>query len=201
MNGSKNDKMLQFLEKNKKAISNPIIKSFLSEKRNYKLLDKTINNPTKENMGIIDRAFQKHYLRIRIISYISNLIYHFSIDYDIKVNRLNNRYTLILDKQAFDNNNSTFKDIIEDNPTSNFDEVYGNDLTEHIENHELYKAIKQLTEKQLIILQMRYLENMPLNEIAKQLNTSPQNISNQHSRAIKKLRELILGQQKGSENN
>jgi len=193
LRNSTNKKLKIFLEKNKEAFENPIIMSFLNKKENYKLLESAILNPSYENMNKIDDAFKKHYMKIRKFAYISKLIHNFSIDYDKKANRYKNHHTLILDQELFEEDNTvTFKDIIEDNSPRNLDlYIYGKKLINHIGDYDLYKAINQLTDNQVKILEMRYLRDMQTNEIAQKLDTSPQNISNQHSKAIKKIRKIL----------
>lgn len=188
---SANFMMLKLIEQNKDVIQNPIIKSFLDKKENYKLVSNAISYPSEKNKNAVDKAFKEHYKQIKKMAYISNLIHFFSIDYDKKIRKLNNRYTLILDKEITDNKDTTFKDLVVSKPlyTQN---IFGNNLKDHIENIELYEALKLLTEKQLSILEMKFLKNMTTKEIAETTETTPQNISNQFNKSIRKLKKLLI---------
>lgn len=112
---SSSDKVTQFFADHQKALENPIIKGFLVNKNNYKLVVKAIMEPTKENREKVDEAFTKHYHQVKRIKYINNLIRFVSIDYDKKVRKLNQRFLLILDQPLSDNDRSTMKDLIIDN--------------------------------------------------------------------------------------
>ncbi|WP_461183434.1 sigma-70 family RNA polymerase sigma factor [Virgibacillus kimchii] len=179
------------MENNKEALKNPIIKSFLDNMLNYELVKQAVTNPTDENKKIINVLFKKHYMNVKKITYINNLIYYFSIDYDKKIKKIYNLYTLTLDKKISDGNNTTFKDLIETKPYYGYQNIYGYRLKNHIENKMLYKALNKLTEKQLFILEMKYFNKLTLYEIAEATNTSTQNISNQHNKALKHLKNFI----------
>lgn len=184
--------MEEFLNNNKEAVKNPIIKSFLENEKNYELVKRALTNPTGENKKVIDKLFKEHYLNIKKIAYINNLIHYFPIDYDKKVKKIYKIYNLTLDKQISDENNTTFKDLIETNPHYSDQKIFGSRLKNHIENKMLYKSLDKLTEKQLFILEMKYLNNMTIYEIAEVTNTSTQNISNQHNKALKKLKDSLV---------
>ncbi|MFD2658527.1 sigma-70 family RNA polymerase sigma factor [Gracilibacillus thailandensis] len=198
---SKESLMLKFIERNKEAIQNPIIESFLENDKNYELLQKAITNPTDENKREIDNAFKEHYKKIKKIKYISNLIRYFSIDYDKKIKKLNKRFSLTLDKEVLEEGNTTYKDLIETKPLYSEQEAYGKKLKDHIENDKLYQALNALTKKQLEILELKYLKEMSINEIAELIGTTSQNISNQHNKALKKLYKIIGSSDNGSESN
>lgn len=96
----KNDKQKieEFFYRNNEQVNNPIIKSFLSDSQNLYLVQKAILYPTDLNKKLVDESFQSHYINVRKIKYVSNLIYFFSLDFDKKRRRLQNRSLLILDK-------------------------------------------------------------------------------------------------------
>ncbi|MCC2248968.1 sigma-70 family RNA polymerase sigma factor [Virgibacillus sp. AGTR] len=179
-------KIDEFFKRNKENLKNPIIKSFLSDSKNYKLLLNYLLNTTDNNKKAVDNAFQLHYINVKKIKYISNLIYYFSVDFDKKKRRDVNRNLLVLDKRLPNDTTSTYKDLIEDK-SRNIVNVFGASLFDHIEDKKLVKALNYLTQKQLKIVEMIYLKNLSLKEIAKLLQSTPQNISNQHRKALKKL--------------
>lgn len=55
------------------------------------------------------------------------------------------------------------------------------------DNETLITGLKSLTKKQLIILNLIYIKELKLIEIANLLGTTPQNISNQHRKSLNKL--------------
>ncbi|WP_010095562.1 sigma-70 family RNA polymerase sigma factor [Ornithinibacillus scapharcae] len=186
----KDQKLVDFFRKNREKVNNPIIKSFLASKENLSLVEKAIMDPSYINREKVDKAFQEHYQRIRKIKYISNLIYFFSIDYDKKVKKHKERALLVLDKELSGSESITLKDVIsEDN--QDMDSFVGNNIFETIEDELLMRAIKSLPQKQIQILDMIYHKELPLKEIATKLQTTPQNISNHHRKALKKLKQIL----------
>ncbi|WP_243292137.1 sigma-70 family RNA polymerase sigma factor [Bacillus sp. FJAT-47783] len=182
----KRNKVEEFFKNNKEALENPIIKSFLENEENYELLIKALEYPIDSNKKLVDKAFSIHYRQIKKIKYINNLIHYFSIDYDRKIRKLNQRFLLTLDQPLEEGSDSTMKDVLIDN--GNEERYYGkSSLKEQIENEKLYKALDILTQKQTLILDMLYVKQLTLNEISNILGTTPQNISNQHKKALKKL--------------
>lgn len=190
-NISDNTKIKNFMLKHNKAFTNPIVNNFLKNKKNYNLFQKAIYDPSNKNKEEVDKAFKSYYEKVKKISYINNLIHYFSIDYDKHIKNYKNRYMLTLDNQINENNSRTFKEIHSNLIQQPVDNYYGNNLKEHIENTKLYKALNSLTQKQLMILEMKYLKEMTFKEIAKTTGTSPQNISNQHKKSLKKLLNVI----------
>ncbi|ANB56973.1 RNA polymerase sigma factor, sigma-70 family protein [Anoxybacillus sp. B7M1] len=185
------DKITQFFVDNQKALENPIIKGFLANKNNYKLVVKAIIEPTKANREKVDEAFTKHYNQVKKIKYINNLIRFVSIDYDKKIRKLNQRFLLTLDQPLSDNNHSTMKDLIIDDNNIDLDDIVKLSLKNQIQNEKLYKSLDVLTQKQALILEMIYVNNLSLREIAKILDSTPQNVSNIHKKALKKLQKEI----------
>ncbi|MGJ3221782.1 sigma-70 family RNA polymerase sigma factor [Geobacillus sp. CAMR5420] len=62
-------------------------------------------------------------------------------------------------------------------------------LKDQIENERLYRALDVLTQKQVLILEMIYVNNLTLREIANILDSTPQNVSNLHRKALEKLKK------------
>lgn len=50
-------KIEEFKEENKDFLENPIVKSFLMEEKNQKLLVEVICDPTEENQKLLDNEF------------------------------------------------------------------------------------------------------------------------------------------------
>lgn len=190
----KNDKQKieEFFYRNNEQVNNPIIKSFLSDSQNFYLVQKAILFPTDLNKKLVDESFQSHYINVRKIKYVSNLIYFFSLDFDKKRRRLQKRSLLILDKGLSEEGETTLKELIEDTRNENdLDHLIGGGLLDNIEDVQLLKSLQKLTVKQLQILEMIYVKELSIKEIAQLLQTTPQNISNHHRKALNKLNHSL----------
>lgn len=82
----------------------------------------------------------------------------------------------------------TLQDTIED--TKNIGLLEGIEFAE--ERQTLKKAINYLDERDRILVQRYYFEGISFEKIAVELNVTKQRISQVHSRAIKRLRNLII---------
>lgn len=180
-----------FFHRNQQNLENPIIKSFLKNRENYQLVIQAILEPTRTNMDIVDHLFQAHYMKVKKIKYVSTLIHFFSIDYDKRKRRENQRNLLILDKPLSTDSEVSPKDLIVDEQSIPI--TFGSSLIDNIEDEKLAEALKRLSSKQLRILEMLYLENRPLKEVAEILHLSPQNASNHHKKALKKIYQFYIG--------
>ncbi|KOS63839.1 sigma-70 family RNA polymerase sigma factor [Lysinibacillus sp. FJAT-14222] len=190
--GNDNQKIEEFFYKNNKQVNNPIIKSFLSDSENLYLVQKAILYPTDINKKLVDESFQTHYINVRKIKYVSNLIYFFSLDFDKKRRRVQNRILLILDKGLSEEGGTTAKELIEDVSNENeLNNIVGEGLLDNIEDDQLLKSLQKLTVKQLQILEMIYVKDLSIKEIAQTLQTTPQNISNLHRKALNKLNNTL----------
>ncbi|MED4271752.1 sigma-70 family RNA polymerase sigma factor [Geobacillus stearothermophilus] len=184
------DKVTKFFIDNKEALENPIVKGFLSNKNNYELVVRAITEPSEINREKVDQAFTAHYKKVKKIKYISNLIRFFSIDFDKKIRKLNQRFLLTLDQPLAEDNNVSMKDLLMDTNTS-INVFEQRSLKDQIENERLYRALDVLTQKQVLILEMIYVNNLTLREIANILDSTPQNVSNLHRKALEKLKKEI----------
>ncbi|MEY2363489.1 sigma-70 family RNA polymerase sigma factor [Lysinibacillus capsici] len=168
----------EFFYRNREQVKNPIIRSFLADAQNLYLVQHAILHPNDCNLKMVDETFQAHYQRVQKIKYISNLIYFFSLDFDKKKRRLQNRFLLVADSGLMDDGIS-------------YEEREEEGLLEKIENEQLFKGLQKLTDKQLQILEMIYVKDYSIKVIAETLKTTPQNISNLHRKALKKLHHII----------
>ncbi len=183
------EKIAEFFRKYRDKVQNPIIKGFLANEDNLSLLKKYILNPTDANKKKVDVAFKQHYNRVLKIKYVSNLIYFFTMDYNIKRRKENDTVLLILDKSSEYDARTPLKDLIEDKNEEKH--TLNRNLLDDIESERLIKALQTLTEKQLLILDLIYHKQLTLKEISEILKTTPQNISNLHRKSLKKLNELL----------
>jgi RNA polymerase sigma factor (sigma-70 family) len=187
-----NQKIEEFFYRNNEQVNNPIIKSFLSDSQNLYLVQKAILYPTDINKKLVDESFQSHYVNVRKTKYVSNLIYFFSLDFDKKRRRLQNRSLLILDKGLSEKDGKTALEQIEDaSNETELDNIVGEGLLDNIEDEHLLKSLQKLTVKQLQILEMIYVKELTIKEIAQTLQTTPQNISNLHRKALNKLNNSL----------
>ena len=185
-------KIEEFFYRNNEQVNNPIIKSFLSDSNNLYLVQKAILYPTDHNKKLVDESFQSHYINVRKIKYVSNLIYFFSLDFDKKRRRLQNRALLILDKGLSEEGGTAAKELIEDASVgTKLDHIVDGGLLDNIEDEQLLKSLQKLTVKQLQILEMIYVKELSIKEIAHTLQTTPQNISNLHRKALNKLKTTL----------
>ncbi|WP_107842051.1 sigma-70 family RNA polymerase sigma factor [Metasolibacillus meyeri] len=177
---------------NNKVLENPLVKSFLEDEEHFTLFENAILNPTQENKNKVEVMFKSYYEKIRINSYFKNLIRYYAIDFDKKIRRINNRYVLSLDRQIGkdDAESETFKELIENEGEMSF-ESEEITLRDEISNELLFQALEVLTETQYTVLDLIYVKNFTRTEVAKLMNSSPQNISNIHKKAIAKLKNCI----------
>lgn len=189
---------LKGLLKKKKITENPLINGFLENDEYFALFEKAILVPSEENKNKVEEVFKSYYEKIRINAYFNNLIKYYAIDFDKKVRKINHRFALTLDKPvgAEETEIGTLKDFLTGNMVVEETENDDKTLREEISNEILYKALEVLTETQYKVLDLIYVKNLTKKEVANLVNSSPQNVSNIHSKAIKKLKNSIVGGQK-----
>lgn len=179
-------------------LQNPLLKSFLDEQENYMLFKKAILEPNQENKDKVEELFKIHYEKVRLNAYFNKLLKNFAIDFDKKVRKLQQRFSLTLD---------SIQDV---SPVKNLSmdlQINGDDLNtpegslkEEIGDVTLSKALESLTKTQYKILELIYVRKLTNLEVAKLLDSSPQNISNLHRKAIKKLKNEMEGKKNGKTN-
>lgn len=121
-------------------------------------------------------------LNRRFISYMANLIYYNSINYDKKRRMKDTRFPLTLDND--DNMESVLLTIYDP------DVIHAN-LRDHITDYALFQAYETLSSRQQEILSLAYVHNLKDEEIAKKLGYTQQNISKHRLKALEKLRRLL----------
>ncbi len=148
----------------KEIVDHPLIQQFLSNPKNQQLLRQVMEEPNEENAKKLDSEFKQFYQKIRIIKYISTMIRIFSVDFDKRVKKKQQRFPLILDHP----DTQEVKDPVQ---TDTYEAVLFNqqDLGEHLQDQRLYKAYQQLTDKQKMVLTHIYVEGQTMKEIADRL--------------------------------
>lgn len=121
-------------------------------------------------------------LNRRFITYMANLIYYNSINYDKKRRLKDNRFPLTLD------NNENLESVL---LTVYDSESVPPNLKDHITDPSLYQAYESLPAQQQQILSFAYVQKLNDKEIARILGVSQQNISKHRLKALAKLRQLI----------
>ncbi|KXI54493.1 MULTISPECIES: sigma-70 family RNA polymerase sigma factor [Bacillus cereus group] len=192
-----NNKIIQdFINKHKKKMEQPIVRSFLQSKYNYNLFEEAITNPTPENKQILDQTFKSHFKKIKVIDYVSKLIHYYSIDLQKKITLNKQRNVLNLDSTVATKDGdmiSKYDIITLDNEDNTYDKFIQNEdnLQSHLSDELLIKSFRKLSKKQIKILNLFYLEEYTNKEIAKILGESEQTISYNHKSAIKKLKQSM----------
>ncbi|WP_339998786.1 sigma-70 family RNA polymerase sigma factor [Priestia aryabhattai] len=180
-------------EKWKEMMKHPIMNHFFHSTEHYQLLKNVLEDPSEENVKEIDQKFQHFYKEIRIIKYINTMIRIFSVDFDKRVRKNQDRFSLTLDHPKI--SSSLSQEVKGDS----YDEYIRKQksIDQHIENKVLYEAFLQLTKKQKQVFTYMYVEQLNMQEIAEMLGESRQNISNIHKRGLKKIRNYIDPDSKG----
>lgn len=175
----------------------PLIAGFLKDNRHYELYEKAILNPTIENKNKVEEIFKLYYEKVRMDAYIFNLIKYYAIDFDKKIKKLNNRYLLSLDKPTIKDEKLNLIDSIGNSiQFTNECKTLRDEITDEI----IIRALNSLTDYQYKILDLIYVKNLTQKEIAALVNSSPQNISNIHKKALRKLKLQINLLKEGKEN-
>src|SRR5699024_45262 len=121
--------------------------------------------PTEDNWQRLDQAFRQFYTEIRFINYIAKVLWRYAKDFRVKYQRDEARYLCMLDEPIQIKGESsaiTYKDQLVDHRQDNTPK--GETLLDQVEDLQLQKALKQLTDKQLRVLDGYYVHNMTQKE-------------------------------------
>ncbi len=179
-------------------LEDPIMRNFLKDSDNYGLFLNAMEKPTNDNKQLLDKAFKSYFKKVKIISYISNLIYFYSIGFDKKVSINNKRNILNLDKPITNEgeNHTTILDLMSDDLTDitymQFEKKQTH-LKEHITDELLCEGLSLLSKKQLEILNLYYVHQYNNKQISRILSVSEQTISYNHKKALKTLKSQLIG--------
>ncbi|AKG04104.1 hypothetical protein AAV35_004435 [Salimicrobium jeotgali] len=184
----KNRSIEEFRKNNPTFMQQPIVRAFLQEERHLNLLQKHLQGDHQASI-LLDEKFRHYFYRAKIVSYLSNLIHYFSIDYDKRKNVDAQRFPLILNK-PLDNNqegdNQQLSEVLggEEVP---YDELVEENLEDVFTNPTLSKAVRKLTRKQKHVLSLFFIHELNNKEIAAYLGDSEQNVSNLKTRALQNI--------------
>lgn len=180
-----------FTSQHSQALSNYVVQRFLSQESNYQLFATAICFPTEDNWRKLDQAFRQFYTEIRFINYIAKVLWRYGKDFRVKYQRDAARYLFILDEPIQIKGESSaisYKDQLADQSEDNTPK--GESLFDQVEDLQLQKALKQLTDKQLKVLDSYYVHDMTQKEIAQHLGGSQQSISKILKTTLDKLKEF-----------
>lgn len=76
--------------------------------------------------------------------------------------------------------------------TAGFEEVVESQLVKEDLYYRIYQEILQLPDAQQQLLKMIFVEDLSIDEIARRLGKTPNNVRNQKARALEKLRSILL---------
>lgn len=176
-------------------LKNPILKSFLDNPDNKLLFDNYLKFPTKESKISLEKAFNMHYLKVRLITYFSKTLHFAALRYDQKQRQMNHRNAIILD-QPINENNDTLSTILPDSKT----EDENKEIVESYEQLENYfaddsvsTAVAKLNLRQKKVLYLAYVMQYKDKEIAKMLGMTIQAVNKNRNTALKKVRILLNG--------
>lgn len=179
-----------FKSKHDHALSNHVVQHFLCQQSNYQLFTTAICFPTEENWEKLDRAFRQFYTEIRFTNYIAKVIWRYARDLRIKSQRNEAHYLFILDQpiQKGESSTLTYKDQLADYSEEDF--LEGGSLLDQVADYHLQESLRQLTDKQLRVLESYYVYNITQKEMAHNLGVSQQSISKTMRSALDKLKGL-----------
>lgn len=137
-----------------------------------------------QDKNLLDPIVRQHYFHefmfsIKIKSYMSKLITHFSYDLEKKLKSIDDNEIFIGDDFLLNNHieNSYFEE----------------DIYDFLACDNWKNTLDKLSIQSKKILELKYKENLSNNDISIILNTSPQNVSNIHLRTLKYLRTHLKG--------
>ncbi|MCA1060998.1 sigma-70 family RNA polymerase sigma factor [Rossellomorea aquimaris] len=169
---------------------NKAVESFISQGANQKLVEDFLRHPSAMKEDRLNEAFKAHYFDIRFTSYVSSSLYFHSVNFDKHIRKYSERHPLTLDNQTNEEGMS-FIDLVPDpspdiSPFTNY-----STLGECLENEELLKAYKTLTDKQKHILDLAYVQELSDTEIARMFGVSQQAVSKTHRKALCILKTIL----------
>ena len=172
-------------------LEHPVIQEFIKDEKYKKLVNKAFENPTSNNIALLNGEFKKIYRVNRVERYSSVLIRNLSIHLDKLNKRRNERYNLTFDK-PYDEEGNTIGTILQQKNEEFIDPI---EVVEAgifpVKNEQLDNAMRLLSDKQKRILYYRYVKELSNREIAKTLNGTEQNIGYWVKKTLKQLRNAM----------
>lgn len=179
-----------------------MMESFLSQEHYHHLFLKTVSHPTQANKERLNYAFKDFYNEIRFKKYISTALWRHARDYLSKEKTERRYYLLKMDQPVGGQEGDASQQTSygEQNAAEHDQEVsQTSHLLDHIENPELYGALKHLTARQLRMLELYILHYLTHDEIAALLGVSQQAVSKTIKQSLAKIRERLEEGEEGEE--
>ncbi|WP_027964669.1 sigma-70 family RNA polymerase sigma factor [Halalkalibacillus halophilus] len=181
----------EFKEKNPTIFDHQIIQRFFHDQNNMSLLRRAIEKNDDNALKQLNDTFQTFYLKFRLVSYIAVLSHRYSSYYDQHLKKLNNQNLLILDKPVTEN--SELGDLF---PTTEEPIESSNNLLDIVTDELIVSAIQNLSYKKRKVLELLFVYELSIKEIANQFGDTPQNISKHKKEAIKAIRTAFNNNKK-----
>ncbi|MTI71397.1 MAG: hypothetical protein FH751_14215 [Firmicutes bacterium] len=174
-----------------------LAKDFLKEDElNNYLYDIAKRYRDPRAVELLQYRLNNYLFKVYLCSYIMKSLIFTSFKLKNKINKHNNRETLILNTIAEDFNEENMN-LIPDQPIDFSEEInkYNKrlDFEDLITNKELLEAINKLSERQKEILYMCFIENKEETKIANEFNISKQAVNKIKNKAIKNTKEYLRG--------
>lgn len=173
----------------------PMVKQFVKEKENEDLLIEAFIVGDSKSIDKLNSSFKTFYKRQKAINYAVGIIKRYSIDYDKRVKKRNNRYLLTLDKPIKNGDESSttlFLELVQDSQQDDFSNIFKTDIFD-IQNEQLRQAINKaaLSPFQKKLLKLIYEDNHSQREVSKMVGQTEQNIYYWHKKTIKQLQNEL----------
>ncbi|MDQ0207639.1 sigma-70 family RNA polymerase sigma factor [Alkalicoccobacillus murimartini] len=171
-----------YIKDNSTFFNEPLIQTFLNQEDHYDLLKRTIEENDLESSCLLDKRFERFYLKVRMIHYMDKLARYYTKSYDKKMRKHRSELTfdcLMNDEESEEVAAGSFQ-------TDDLIPSYITDLLPSSKQKDCFLSFSD-QKKQILSLSIIYEYNHK--EIAKKLNCSPQNVSKTKKRALIQLRE------------
>ncbi|NIK12746.1 sigma factor-like helix-turn-helix DNA-binding protein [Alkalibacillus almallahensis] len=178
----------EFVNQNPELFEQPIIKSFFQDQDHFLLLKKAIEHNDENANQELNQQFIKFYMTYRLVSYISVLSRRYTNDYDQKLKKHQDRHVLILDKPVSKGDDAAIIDLFH----AEYDDydLHGT-ITDIFSDERLINAINELSNKKKRILELTFMGQLSIKEIAEYFNDSSQNISKHKRDAVNKIKSKL----------
>lgn len=87
-----------FQQRHPRFFQQPVVQSFLRNEKHRELVRQAICFPTRQNMRLVDEAFQAFYSNVIALSYLAKAVHSQAIDFDKAAQKHASREMLTLDQ-------------------------------------------------------------------------------------------------------
>lgn len=192
-------KFLHYSKEHQSIFSDRVIRSFFAQEENIVLFLESLDG-LSESQKELEEKFRRHFFQIRFIHFLVSTVRWRTLDQLRNQQKWNNRFQLIFDKPLSDEDqeSNTLGDQIESQ------EYYVTDTRSTnpeaflavMENDGLNEAFSQLSEKQKLVLTLRYALCYQDSEIARLLKVSKQAVCKTRNVALLKLKTIMMARRR-----